>query len=95
MRTAGALRLPPHRVWDMTPAELAAYAEGYEKAQRQWWEQLQWLLAWHAAHLMNMWRGKGQPAITPARLMGRAGRTFTSPEELRDYMRQRAQERGE
>jgi len=50
----------------MIPCEFRAYVRGVGRYRKS----LQWLLAWHAALIMNCWRGKGDPPITPELLMG-------------------------
>lgn len=50
----------------MIPCEFRAYVRGVARVRKGW----QRLLAWHAALIMNCWRGKGDPPITPEQLMG-------------------------
>jgi hypothetical protein len=52
--------------WRLTPAELDMAFEAHEASMLNH----QRLAAWHLAPILNMARGKGQPYLTPAKLMG-------------------------
>jgi hypothetical protein len=68
--------------WELTPYEIYLYA----MAKTRDIEESRILLAWHAANLMNCWRGKNSAPVTVAKLIGK--RTidpgnYNNAEELR------------
>jgi hypothetical protein len=58
------LGLKPEEFWKLTPAELAALAEGAQQRERVKQERL----AWAVAYLLAPWTKR---RITPAMLLGR------------------------
>lgn len=66
----------------MIPVEFRAYVRGVGRYRKS----LQWLLAWHAALIMNCWRGKNDPPIEPQQLMG-------EPSDLERRARERQKRR--
>jgi len=65
--------------WRLTPHEIGLYLEAAHERERRRME----MLAWHAANLMNMWRGRGRRAISIRDLMGsrRSGQRI----DVRDF----------
>lgn len=82
--TAG---LSPDQFWSMCYYDIGLYIQGYNMRI----EHTQQLQAWHAANIMNMWRGKNSPVITPNRLLGKGKNAgdFGSPKEMKEYIKRK------
>ena len=80
-------------LWGGQVGDVFIYAQA-RKEEREWQQEL---AAWHAANLMNMWKGKRGGRITPARLLGKQQASEASGREelARRVMLQREKERQE
>ena len=59
------LELSPDEFWSLTPAELALVARRQNERIKRPWRIARWI----GAIIVNVFRGKGRPAITPEKLL--------------------------
>jgi hypothetical protein len=74
------------RFWDSTPTEFALSVEAFDERESDKMRRL----AWHAANIMNMWRGKKSRAIRVADLLSEPKHEapmFVDRNDLLEYMR--------
>lgn len=59
------LGLSPDEFWSLTPVELLLMSKRENHRTKQTWRVARWL----AAIVVNIFRAKGKPAVTPERLL--------------------------
>lgn len=83
----GKLGLLPNEFWELTPSEFHLMLEGRVEDEERFWENLQYLAAWHAANIMNASGNLKKRIKNPEELLGKKnketkrGPKYKTPEE--------------